>query len=88
MRLMGRVLLLGILHAEGRWWLIMLIVEGTGFIPRRLANGDNITDCGLVFALHEKLHDFWDLLLRLRRPNTGCLHSTGQRQPFIGIRET
>jgi hypothetical protein len=42
----------------------LLTVDGAGFMADGLANRDNITDGGLIFALDEILHNLGDLLHR------------------------
>lgn len=49
--------------------MILLTVEVAGFMAGRLANGDNITDRGLIFALDKVLHDLGNLFHWLRRPD-------------------
>jgi hypothetical protein len=59
-RLIWIMLMLRILHIGSRrgwWWLMMLTVKSAGFIAGRLANRNNIADCGLIFALYKVLHN-------------------------------
>ena len=49
----------------------MLTVKVAGLVARGLADGNDVTDGGLEFALYEILHDLWDLLLWLGRFGLG-----------------
>jgi hypothetical protein len=45
----------------------LLTVKVAGLVARGLANGDDVADGGLIFALNKILHDLWDLLRWLGR---------------------
>lgn len=65
MRLVGLPLLLGMVDRGWAWWLVLLTIEVAGLITWWLADGEDVADGGLEFALDIILHDFRGFLLWL-----------------------